>query len=166
MVNLTENIELRCVRNASGSNKKFRYEKVENGSSIIFSQSNQSPTESTKSSELHIFIKKSIKDSTAPNQLDEKVAEIKNQLEESIIDEEALQNNEAYREIDAPPTINTRYIFEDVPNGLVPVETVGKEFGVPTPNITTIINMACSVMDTDYRKTGRRFTSEQLKQYF
>ena len=96
MVNLTENIELRCVRNVTGSNKKFRYEKVENGSSIIFSQSNQSPTESTKSSELHIFIKKTIKDSTAPNQLDEKVAEIKNLLEENIIDEEALHNNEAY----------------------------------------------------------------------
>lgn len=79
---------------------------------------------------------------------------------------ECLQNNEAYREIDAPPTINTRYIFEDVPNGLVPVETMGKEYGVPTPNITTIINLACSVMDKDYRKTGRRFTSEQLKQYF
>lgn len=79
---------------------------------------------------------------------------------------ECLQNNEAYREIDAPPTINTRYIFEDVPNGLVPVETMGKELGVPTPNITTIINLASSVMDNDYRNTGRRFTSEQLKQYF
>ena len=79
---------------------------------------------------------------------------------------ECLQNNEAYREIDAPPAINTRYIFEDVPNGVVPVEVMGKEYGVPTPNITTIINLACSVMDQDYRKTGRRFTSEQLKQYF
>lgn len=79
---------------------------------------------------------------------------------------ECIRNNEAYREIDAPPTINSRYIFEDVPNGLVPVEAMGKEFGVPTPNITTIINLACSVMDADYRKIGRRFTSKQLKEYF
>lgn len=79
---------------------------------------------------------------------------------------ECIRNNEAYREIDAPPTINTRYIFEDVPNGLVPVETMGIEYGVPTPNITTIINLACSVMDTDYRATGRRFTFAQLKEYF
>ena len=79
---------------------------------------------------------------------------------------ECIRNNEAYREIDAPPTINTRYIFEDVPNGLVPVEAMGQEFGIPTPNITTIINLACSIMDTDYRKTGRRFTSEKLKEYF
>ena len=79
---------------------------------------------------------------------------------------ECIRNNEAYKEIDAPPTINSRYIFEDVPNGLVPVEAMGKEFGVPTPNITTIINLACSVMDTDYRETGRRFTFKQLKAYF
>lgn len=79
---------------------------------------------------------------------------------------ECIRNNEAYREIDAPPTINSRYIFEDVPNGLVPVETMGIEYGVPTPNITTIINLACSVMDADYRTTGRKFTSTQLSEYF
>lgn len=76
-----------------------------------------------------------------------------------------IRNNEAYKEIDAPPTINTRYIFEDVPNGLVPVEAMGQELGVPTPNITTIINLACAVMDVNYRETGRRFTSKQLKEY-
>lgn len=79
---------------------------------------------------------------------------------------ECIRNNDAYREIDAPPTINTRYIFEDVPNGLVPVEAMGKEFGLETPNITTIINLACSVLDKDYRVNGRRFTFAQLKEYF
>ena len=79
---------------------------------------------------------------------------------------ECIRNNEAYREIDAPPTLNSRYIFEDVPNGLVPVEAMGKEFGVQTPNITTIINLASAVMDSDYREKGRRFTSSQLKEYF
>jgi opine dehydrogenase len=79
---------------------------------------------------------------------------------------ECIRNNEAYREIDAPPTINTRYIFEDVPNGLVPVEAMGIEFGVPTPSVSTIINLASSVMDTDYRANGRRFSLGQLKMYF
>lgn len=77
-----------------------------------------------------------------------------------------LRNNKAYRDIDAPPTINTRYLFEDVPNGLVPVETMGKEYGVPTPNITTVIDLASSVMDRDFRAGGRRFGSELLKKYF
>lgn len=79
---------------------------------------------------------------------------------------ECIRNNDAYREIDAPPTLNTRYIFEDVPNGLVPVETMGQEFGVATPIITTIIDLACSVMDQDYRDLGRRFSLSQLRNYF
>ena len=78
---------------------------------------------------------------------------------------ECIRNNEVYREIDAPPTVNTRYLFEDVPNGLVPVEAMGHEYGVETPAITTIIDLACSVMNNDYRKTGRCFSYSQLKQY-
>jgi opine dehydrogenase len=78
---------------------------------------------------------------------------------------ECIRNNEAYKEIDAPPTINTRYIFEDVPNGLVPIEFLGIECNVPTLNITTIINLACSIMDEDYRQNGRRFSFKQLKEY-
>lgn len=79
---------------------------------------------------------------------------------------ECIRNNEAYREIDAPPTLNSRYIFEDVPNGLVPIEAMGHEFGIETPNISTIINLASSVMDVDYRKCGRVFTAKQLNEYF
>lgn len=79
---------------------------------------------------------------------------------------ECIRNNEAYKEIDAPPTIKTRYIFEDVPNGLVPMEALALDCGIKTPNITTIINLANSVFDTDYRKQGRKFTFEKLKQYF
>ncbi len=78
---------------------------------------------------------------------------------------ECIRNNEAYREIDAPPTINSRYIFEDVPNGLVPVEAMGQEFHVPTPHISMIIDLACAVMEADYRATGRRFSFDQLKKY-
>ena len=82
---------------------------------------------------------------------------------ESLYD--CIRNNEAYREIDAPPTLNTRYLFEDVPNGLVPIEALGEDYGIPTPSITTIINLACYVMETDYREKGRRFTSLKLKDY-
>lgn len=79
---------------------------------------------------------------------------------------ECIRNNDAYKAIDAPPTLNTRYIFEDIPNGLVPIEAIGAELGVNTKNITTIIDLASSVMDTDYRAIGRRFSYKQLKEYF
>ncbi len=78
---------------------------------------------------------------------------------------ECIRNNNAYREIDAPPTINTRYIFEDVPNGLVPIEAMGQSYGVSTPNISTIIDLVCTVTDVDYRAIGRRFSVDQMNIY-
>jgi len=79
---------------------------------------------------------------------------------------DCIRNIDAYREIDAPPSLNTRYIFEDVPNGLVPVEVMGEEYKIPTPGISTIINLASLVMNRDYRKEGRRFSSDKLRSYF
>ena len=78
---------------------------------------------------------------------------------------ECIRNNAAYQEIDAPPTLHTRYLFEDVPNGLVPVEAMGRELGVSTPLITMIIDLACAVMETDYRRSGRVFSMKQLLSY-
>lgn len=79
---------------------------------------------------------------------------------------ECIRNNTVYSEIDAPPSIQGRYITEDVPNGLVPVESLGEQLGVSTPNITTIINLANAVLDCNYRETGRTFLLEVLKKYF
>lgn len=77
---------------------------------------------------------------------------------------ECIRNNESYREIDAPPKIECRYILEDVPNGLVPIEFLGKELGVATPNITTIINLANSVLNRDFRITGRQISYRELNE--
>ncbi len=76
---------------------------------------------------------------------------------------ECIQNNTSYEEIDAPAEIRYRYIMEDVPNGLVPMEHIGQELGVPTPNITTIINLASSALDMDFRAMGRTFSLEFLR---
>ena len=73
---------------------------------------------------------------------------------------ECLQNNQYYKSIDAPLTINHRYIEEDVPNGLVPLESAGHEFGIATPVTTMIIDLANIVMGKDYRETGRKYFKE------
>lgn len=70
---------------------------------------------------------------------------------------EKLQSNIYYTEIAAPKKINHRYIEEDVPNGLVPVESIGRCFGVETPAISLIIDLAQLVMGTNYRESGRRY---------
>lgn len=68
---------------------------------------------------------------------------------------EVIQNNEDYKTIDAPTSLNHRYIFEDIPCGLVPLEAVGKKLGLEMKNTELIINLASSLMDVDFRETGR-----------
>ena len=71
---------------------------------------------------------------------------------------ELLQNNTCYHGIDAPVNLHHRYIIEDVPNGLVALETAGAYFDVKTPITTTVIDFANIVMQTDFRAIGRDYS--------
>lgn len=64
---------------------------------------------------------------------------------------DCIKNNKAYKEIDAPKSINHRYIFEDVPYGLVPFERLGKELGIDTHYITVAIDLANALVEEDFR---------------
>jgi opine dehydrogenase len=68
---------------------------------------------------------------------------------------EMLQNNPAYQGVSGPTDMNTRYITEDVPMGLVPMEAFGKLYGVPTPTMSALISVASLLTDMDFRSTGR-----------
>lgn len=78
---------------------------------------------------------------------------------------ECIKNNVAYREIDAPLSLDSRYIHEDVPNGLVPIEYIGKQLNIETRHITNIINLANGVYESDFRKKGRQFSINLLNNY-
>ena len=81
----------------------------------------------------------------------------------------ALQNNDSYQGIKAPVMADIeakkglRYVIEDVPSGLVPVSELGKKFGVETPAIDTIINLANIMFDADFRAKGRNLDQLGLK---
>lgn len=68
---------------------------------------------------------------------------------------DSIQNNEAYATIEAPTTLNHRYVTEDVPNGLVPIESTGKYLGLEMKYTGIIIDLASVLLDTDFRKEGR-----------
>lgn len=68
---------------------------------------------------------------------------------------ECISRNIHYKGIYAPKSIHHRYIEEDIPCGLVPLEHIGKQKGIPTPITTLIIDLANAVMEKDYRKIGR-----------
>lgn len=52
-----------------------------------------------------------------------------------------------------------RYITEDVPMGLVPLEALGRLTGVPTPLTSVLISLASEVHDRDYRRMGRHLNA-------
>ena len=71
---------------------------------------------------------------------------------------EALKNNIYYKDIDAPKTLNHRYIYEDIPTGLVAIESVGRFIGKSTPNISLIIENANAVLKKNFRENGRDYS--------
>ncbi len=54
----------------------------------------------------------------------------------------------------APSTVDTRYINEDLPFGLVPWSLIGRMWGVPTPTIDAIIQIASIMLNVDYFQQG------------
>jgi opine dehydrogenase len=68
---------------------------------------------------------------------------------------QAIHNQPGYHGITAPPTLNHRYIFEDVPMSLVPIAALGQAYGVSVRGMDSIIRMACIINRTDYWRRGR-----------
>jgi len=68
---------------------------------------------------------------------------------------DAIHNQTGYFGIKAPGTLNHRYIFEDVPMSLVPIASVGNQFGISVRGMDGIIRLACIIHQTDYFRRGR-----------
>ncbi|MBN2199074.1 MAG: NAD/NADP octopine/nopaline dehydrogenase family protein [Candidatus Aminicenantes bacterium] len=73
---------------------------------------------------------------------------------------DAMMDNPGYRDIMAPKTLKVRYITEDVPMSLVPMASLGRMLGVPTPTMDTFIHLASVIHNCDYMTEGR--TVERL----
>ena len=54
----------------------------------------------------------------------------------------------------APSSVDTRYINEDLPFGLVPWSLIGRAWGVPTPTIDAVIQISSTMLGVDYFKEG------------
>lgn len=67
----------------------------------------------------------------------------------------AILNNPAYAGITSPRDLQTRYLYEDVPTGLVPIASLGDLVGVETPTLRSVAQLASVVHGTDYWAIGR-----------
>ena len=73
---------------------------------------------------------------------------------------EAMHKNKVYRGIKSTPTLEHRYIFEDVPTGLVPIASIGEMLDVMCPSLKMLISLASTMLRNDFWSQGR--TVERL----
>jgi opine dehydrogenase len=86
---------------------------------------------------------------------------------------DAIHNQQGYYGIQAPSSLNHRYIFEDVPMSLVPIAALGQYYGVSVRAMDAMIRLACIIHRTDYWRRGRtldklgidRLSVSELLQY-
>ncbi len=55
----------------------------------------------------------------------------------------------------APKDLKGRYITEDIPYALVPLEAIAEKCNIKTPTISALITVASNANEEDYRVTGR-----------
>ena len=68
---------------------------------------------------------------------------------------DAIMHIDAYKIQHAPDSMQHRYVSEDIPYSLVPIATLGKTLDINSPNMDSIINLACMCNSEDYWHTGR-----------
>lgn len=56
---------------------------------------------------------------------------------------------------EGPAVPDSRYVTEDVPQGLVLLESLGVSLNVPTPTCSALIDIASAALKTDFRACGR-----------
>jgi opine dehydrogenase len=67
---------------------------------------------------------------------------------------EAVRGSAAVRAIKAPPSLDHRYLHEDVGWGLVPWMALAEATGVPTPAMAAVTALGGFLTATDYRAAG------------
>jgi opine dehydrogenase len=66
----------------------------------------------------------------------------------------ACVESEPNKSIKSPPSLDHRYVHEDVGYGLVPFAAFGDLAGVETPTIDALIHLCSQLMDIPYGQTG------------
>ncbi|NLK01678.1 MAG: NAD(P)-binding domain-containing protein [Clostridiaceae bacterium] len=79
---------------------------------------------------------------------------------------EVIRRTDVYDDIDAPNTLNHRYILEDVSYGLVPLETLAQLLDIGTEYTSLIIDLASKLLRLDLRATGRHLKEINIQDIY
>lgn len=66
-----------------------------------------------------------------------------------------LRTNPAYADIEAPRTIRHRYLYEDIPTGLIPMADLGRHLGCPCHAMEVMVKMAEQLLGVDLHENAR-----------
>ncbi|NIO19728.1 MAG: NADP transhydrogenase subunit alpha [Candidatus Aenigmarchaeota archaeon] len=66
-----------------------------------------------------------------------------------------MRENPVYQGIKDPGTLDHRYLWEDIPTGLVPISEFGKCLGVETPVTDFLIKEGSEILQRNFRVEGR-----------
>ncbi|MFX1499228.1 MAG: NAD/NADP octopine/nopaline dehydrogenase family protein [Promethearchaeota archaeon] len=79
---------------------------------------------------------------------------------------EAIQKITAYKNINSPESLISRYFTEDVPTGLVPMSSLGKFLGISTPIIDSVIYLSSIICGENFEESGRTIIKLNLSDFF
>lgn len=68
---------------------------------------------------------------------------------------QVFQKNKAYESIKGFHSLQTRYLLEDIPMGLVPLVELGRLVKVPVKRMEAVIGLGELILNIDFSKTGR-----------
>ena len=68
---------------------------------------------------------------------------------------EAVQGNSSYKGIMAPTALHHRYLREDIPCSLVPMISIGEQYGVDTPTMRSVAHLGSLLLGEDVWAEGR-----------
>ena len=68
---------------------------------------------------------------------------------------DAIRTTSGYRGFTSPGDLNHRFITENVPYGLVPIASIGRQIGVQTPAMDAVIEIAEAAAGHPFRQQGR-----------
>ena len=78
---------------------------------------------------------------------------------------QALLDSKPNHHIKAPPSLDHRYMHEDIPFGLAPMVYLGRAVGVETPTMTAAVQIAVTATGRDYWAEARTLASLGLGGY-
>ncbi len=76
---------------------------------------------------------------------------------------EVVRNVKAYADISGPASLKTRYLYEDIPMGLVPLVSLGKQLGVGVDKMELVIRLAEQLTGEDFTTCGRTMKNLRME---